>query len=112
MLAACSFGSMLYAVVPLMAPSACGTVSVFCICRVTLYWNCQAVFLTPLIVVYIIVRSGQAHRTLVGHTGPLTSLQFDDYHVVSGSMDRSVRVRIVHMLSKGRQATGKPERFD
>ncbi|KAK3844740.1 MAG: mitochondrial division protein 1 [Linnemannia gamsii] len=38
------------------------------------------------------LRSGQAHRTLVGHTGPLTSLQFDDYHVVSGSMDRSVRI--------------------
>ncbi|KAG0293007.1 Mitochondrial fission protein [Linnemannia gamsii] len=38
------------------------------------------------------LRSGQAHRTLVGHTGPVTSLQFDDYHVVSGSMDRSVRI--------------------
>ncbi|KAF9100125.1 Mitochondrial fission protein [Mortierella sp. AD031] len=38
------------------------------------------------------LRSGQAHRTLVGHTGPVTSLQFDDYHVVSGSKDRSVRI--------------------
>lgn len=39
------------------------------------------------------VRSGQSHRTLAGHTGPVTTLQFDDYHVVSGSVDRSVRVR-------------------
>ncbi|KAG0324224.1 Mitochondrial fission protein [Dissophora globulifera] len=38
------------------------------------------------------LRSGQAHRTLVGHTGPVTCLQFDEYHVVSGSRDRSVRI--------------------
>ncbi|KAF9173083.1 Mitochondrial fission protein [Mortierella sp. AD010] len=36
------------------------------------------------------LRTGQSHRTLVGHTGPVTSLQFDEYHVVSGSMDKSI----------------------
>ena len=39
------------------------------------------------------VRTGQAHRTLVGHTGPVTCLQFDEYHLVSGSLDRTIRVR-------------------
>jgi len=38
------------------------------------------------------LRSGQVHRSLVGHTGPVTALQFDDVHLVTGSMDRSVRV--------------------
>ncbi len=38
------------------------------------------------------LRTGQVARTLVGHTGPVTSLQFDEIHLVSGSMDRSVRV--------------------
>lgn len=38
------------------------------------------------------LRSGQVHRSLVGHTGPVTCLQFDDVHLVTGSMDRSVRV--------------------
>ncbi|CAG8645952.1 377_t:CDS:10 [Funneliformis caledonium] len=28
------------------------------------------------------LRTGQAHRTLLGHTGPITSLQFDDLHVI------------------------------
>ena len=38
------------------------------------------------------LRSGQVHRSLVGHTGPITSLQFDDTHLVTGSLDRSIRV--------------------
>lgn len=41
----------------------------------------------------MIVRSGQVHRSLVGHTGPVTCLQFDDIHLVTGSLDRSIRVR-------------------
>lgn len=40
----------------------------------------------------VTVRTGQAHRTLVGHTGPVTCLQFDEYHLVSGSLDRTIRV--------------------
>ncbi|KAI1431890.1 mitochondrial division protein [Xylaria sp. CBS 124048] len=39
------------------------------------------------------LRSGQVHRSLVGHTGPVTCLQFDDMHIVTGSLDRSIRVR-------------------
>ena len=38
------------------------------------------------------MRSGQVHRTLVGHTGPVTCLQFDNLHLVTGSLDRSVRI--------------------
>lgn len=38
------------------------------------------------------LRSGQVHRSLVGHTGPVTTLQFDDMHLVTGSADRSIRV--------------------
>jgi mitochondrial division protein 1 len=38
------------------------------------------------------MRTGQAHRTLLGHTGPVTCLQFDEIHVVSGSLDKSIRV--------------------
>ena len=40
----------------------------------------------------ITVRTGQPHRTLLGHTGPVSCLQFDELHVVSGSLDKSVRV--------------------
>lgn len=39
------------------------------------------------------LRSGQVHRSLVGHTGPVSCLQFDDVHLVTGSLDRSIRVR-------------------
>jgi hypothetical protein len=39
------------------------------------------------------VRTGQPHRTLLGHTAPVTCLQFDELHVVSGSLDKSIRVR-------------------
>jgi mitochondrial division protein 1 len=41
------------------------------------------------------VRTGQAHRTLMGHTAPVTCLQFDEIHIVSGSLDKTVRVRTV-----------------
>ena len=38
------------------------------------------------------LRSGQVSRSLVGHTGPVTCLQFDQTYLVTGSADRSVRV--------------------
>ena len=38
------------------------------------------------------LRSGMVHRSLVGHTGPVTALQFDDVYLVTGSKDRSIRV--------------------
>jgi mitochondrial division protein 1 len=38
------------------------------------------------------LRSGTVHRSLVGHTGPVTALQFDDVFLVTGSRDRSIRV--------------------
>jgi division protein 1 len=38
------------------------------------------------------LRSGMVHRQLVGHTGPMTALQFDDVFLVTASQDRSVRV--------------------
>lgn len=41
------------------------------------------------------LRSGQVHRSLVGHTGPVTCLQFGDVHLVTGSLDRSIRVSLI-----------------
>ncbi|KAG8741769.1 Mitochondrial fission protein [Ceratobasidium sp. 414] len=38
------------------------------------------------------MRTGQAHRTLLGHTAPITAVQFDETHVVSSSRDGTVRV--------------------
>jgi division protein 1 len=38
------------------------------------------------------VRTGQAHRTLLGHTGPVSCLQFDEIHIASGSLDKTIRV--------------------
>lgn len=38
------------------------------------------------------LRSGMVIRQLVGHTGPVTALQFDDMFIVTASQDRSVRV--------------------
>ena len=38
------------------------------------------------------LRSGQVHRSLIGHTGPVTCLQFDNVHLITGSLDRSIRV--------------------
>ena len=40
------------------------------------------------------LRSGQVHRSLVGHTGAVTCLQFDERVLVTGSADRSIRVCI------------------
>lgn len=40
------------------------------------------------------LRSGQVHRSLVGHTGPVTCLQFDQTQLVTGSADRSIRVSL------------------
>ena len=45
------------------------------------------------------VRTGQAHRTLAGHTAPVTCLQFDELHIVSGSLDKTVRVRILQLIT-------------
>lgn len=45
------------------------------------------------------LRSGQVHRSLVGHTGPVTALQFDDVHLVTASADRSIRVRLIFLLT-------------
>lgn len=44
------------------------------------------------------LRSGQVSRSLVGHTGPVTCLQFDDVHLVTGSLDRSIRVCITYFV--------------
>lgn len=38
------------------------------------------------------MRTGQAHRTLVGHTGPIRCLQFDEMHLMSGSVDKTIKV--------------------
>lgn len=38
------------------------------------------------------MRTGQSHRTLLGHTAPVTTLQFDETYVISGSLDRSIRI--------------------
>ncbi|KAJ3576265.1 hypothetical protein NP233_g517 [Leucocoprinus birnbaumii] len=38
------------------------------------------------------MRTGQAHRTLHGHTGPITCLQFDEIHIASGSLDKTIRI--------------------
>jgi division protein 1 len=38
------------------------------------------------------VRTGQAHRTLVGHTAPVTCLQFDEHNIVTGGLDKTIRV--------------------
>lgn len=41
------------------------------------------------------LRSGQVHRSLVGHTGAVTCLQFDERNLVTASADRSIRVCVV-----------------
>ncbi|KAJ7102446.1 WD40-repeat-containing domain protein [Mycena belliarum] len=38
------------------------------------------------------MRTGQAHRTLLGHSAPVTCLQFDEIHIASGSLDKSIRI--------------------
>lgn len=42
--------------------------------------------------IIFVVRTGQAHRTLPGHSAPITCLQFDEVHLVSGSLDKTIRV--------------------
>jgi division protein 1 len=44
------------------------------------------------------VRTGQAHRTLLGHTGPVTCLQFDEIHIASGSLDKTLKVNFYSFL--------------
>jgi hypothetical protein len=39
-----------------------------------------------------LVRTGQSHRSLLGHTAPVTCLQFDELNIVSGSLDSTIRV--------------------
>ncbi|KAF7306485.1 Trp-Asp repeats containing protein [Mycena indigotica] len=38
------------------------------------------------------MRTGQAHRTLLGHTAPVTCVQFDEIHIASGSLDKTLRI--------------------
>ncbi|CAE6482311.1 unnamed protein product [Rhizoctonia solani] len=38
------------------------------------------------------MRTGQSHRTLLGHTAPITAIQFDEIHVVSSARDGTVRL--------------------
>lgn len=40
----------------------------------------------------LVVRTGQSHRSLLGHTAPVTCLQFDELHIISGSLDKTIRV--------------------
>lgn len=50
------------------------------------------------------MRTGQAHRTLAGHTAPVTCLQFDELHVVSGGLDKTIRVSVCGVLLSESQA--------
>jgi division protein 1 len=45
------------------------------------------------------VRTGQAHRTLTGHTGPVTCLQFDEMNIITGSLDKTIRVSLFSIFS-------------
>lgn len=65
-----------------MGQSECGTVSAFF----------TGVLVEILMRPGLIVRTGQAHRTLLGHTGPVTCLQFDEIHIASGSLDKTLKV--------------------
>nr|XP_018266624.1 mitochondrial division protein 1 [Kwoniella dejecticola CBS 10117]OBR88782.1 mitochondrial division protein 1 [Kwoniella dejecticola CBS 10117] len=38
------------------------------------------------------MRTGQAHRTLTGHSAPVTCLQFDEMNIVTGSLDKTIRI--------------------
>lgn len=38
------------------------------------------------------MRTGQTHRTLTGHTAPISCLQFDEIHIASGSLDKTIRI--------------------
>ena len=52
------------------------------------------------------LRSGQVHRSLVGHTAAVTCLQFDERVLVTGSADRSIRV-CIDLRSSRRQTFNK-----
>lgn len=45
------------------------------------------------------LRTGQAHRTLLGHTAPISAVQFDETFLLSGSLDKTVRVWDLRMGS-------------
>ncbi|ORY06343.1 WD40 repeat-like protein [Basidiobolus meristosporus CBS 931.73] len=38
------------------------------------------------------LRTGQTHRTLSGHSAPITTLEFDNNYIFSGSLDKTIRV--------------------
>jgi division protein 1 len=38
------------------------------------------------------IRTGQSHRSLSDHLGPITSLQFDQTTIVSSSLDKTIRI--------------------
>lgn len=44
------------------------------------------------------VRTGQSHRSLIGHTGAINVLQFDENNVITGSGDKTIRVRFYFLL--------------
>jgi WD40 repeat protein len=70
-------------VVPQTVKLECGIVSdiIVCVCVCDCFTNS-----------FYLVRTGQAHRTLPGHNAPITCLQFDEVHLVSGSLDKTIRV--------------------
>ena len=55
------------------------------------------------------MRTGQPHRTLLGHTAPVTCLQFDELHVVTGSLDKSIRVRVYRRPVCALELTAPPD---
>jgi hypothetical protein len=77
---ACSSGVMASLVVVVMVQFGCGTVSIDHSQHSSLLTACYE------------VRTGQAHRTLLGHTAPVSCLQFDEIHIASGSLDKTIRV--------------------
>ncbi|KAK9720638.1 Mitochondrial fission protein [Basidiobolus ranarum] len=38
------------------------------------------------------LRTGQTHRTLSGHSAPITTLEFDSNYIFSGSLDKTIRI--------------------
>ncbi|KAI5452577.1 Mitochondrial fission protein [Naganishia albida] len=45
------------------------------------------------------MRTGQPHRTLIGHTAPVTCLQFDENFIISGGLDKTIRTWDLRMGS-------------
>jgi division protein 1 len=43
------------------------------------------------------LRSGDCHRALSGHYGTVTTVTFDDNVIISGSMDKTVKVLLFHL---------------